>query len=156
MRHKKRADSDPFGDEVVYAWSQTTLAQREMCMEDWEHGRRKYHRDVATLLWLDSDALLLACFLEFGHPSVCNPNGTPMGCHYGKLRDRMLAFLLVDNSSKTVDNSPNPVDKSVENSVDKCLFYPQEPGFPQGMWMDSADLSTYPHFIHSVPVDKMY
>lgn len=114
-------DRDPFGDEVVWAWSQTTTQQREMAFDDWLSGRKLYHVQVSQLLHLVPDALLLACLLEFGHELVCHPNGRPKVNHYGKLRDLMNGRP-VDNSAKTVDKS---VDKSVDNPVDNLSFYPQ-------------------------------
>lgn len=147
-------DSDPFGDKVIRAWEMTTRSQREMVMDDWSTGRQIYHIQVADLLHLDPDALRLACFLEFAHPSVCKPSGRPRGNHYGKLCEMMKNYP-VDNLPKTVDNSPETVDNSVEIPVDKNASYPQDEGYPQPPSLDAMELSTYPHFIHIPPVDKI-
>lgn len=151
-RNKIPVDSDPFGDDVVYAWVMTTRAQREAVMEDWHDGRKKYHKDISTLLFLKEDALLLACFLEFEHPCVCLPNGRPRETHYGKLLQLMLKH--VDNLQKSVDNYVISVDKSVYSPVDKNPCYPQGNHSPQGYSSESMNLSTYPHFIHMPLVDK--
>lgn len=145
---------DPFGDEVIQAWAMTTKAQREMVMADWETGRQIYHEQVAHLLHLNPDALRLACFLEFEHPSVCKPNGRPRLKHYGKLCEMMKKYP-VDNSPKSVDNHAEAVDKSVEITVDKISTYPQAETLPGQGNSGSSKLSTYPHFIHTPPVDKM-
>jgi len=148
-------DPDPFGDEVTLAWAMTTTAQREKVVEDWDHGQKRYHEQVSLLLHLNPDALRLASFLEFGHPSVCKENGRPRHIHYGKLCEMMKRYP-VDNSPKSVDKSPVSVDKSVSNPVEKNATYPQDTAVSMVPPHDSPKLSTYPHFIHNPPVDKIY
>lgn len=153
-RKSNPIDPDPFGELVMKAWARTTLKQR-ICVMDED---ATYLKTLADLFLLDPDALRLACFLEFGHPSVCKPNGRPQKINYGELRDLMLAWL-VDNHQETVDNYTIYVDNfqnSVDKNVDKNATYPQEAGCPAVIVDNSLKMSTYPHFIHICPVDKIY
>lgn len=150
-RNRKPIDPDPFGEEVVKAWARTTHEQRRKVLQECQ----SYTETISYLFFLETDALRLACFLEFGHPSVCKPNGRPLKKNYGELRDLMLAWL-VDNPQESVDNLSVSVDKSVDNSVDKNATYPQETDFQQAFVDNSMKLSTYPQFIHRCLVDKLY
>lgn len=124
-RPKQRPDYDPLGDEVALAYFHTTAPQRAQVAEDWVHGDQIKHKRFAELLGIDPDGLLLASLLDAEHPSICAPNGRPMGANYGVLFKKVLAYKPVHNYPETVDNSLKSVDKPVESLVENDATYPQ-------------------------------
>jgi hypothetical protein len=140
MSKRAKRDNDPFGDRVAYAFHITSQQQRTRVFDDWIMGKRKMYLQYAELLWLDPDALLLACLIQEEHESICIGGGRGMKAtrYDDLLRIAMSYFEDVDNCLKPVDNCHEPVDRIGEKPVDETGTFPHIP-------RDRAMTENYPH-----------
>lgn len=100
------------GNAVAQAFYMTTQEQRRNV-----NTSPELRFTYADLLKIDSDALLLASYLENEHPSVCN-GSIPKSKDWYTLLKLALTHRPVDRQTKTVDKSLKSVEKPVKKPVD--------------------------------------